>query len=235
MIKLEKVSKIYRLTEIETHAISEVDLEVKEGEFVAVMGPSGSGKSTLLHILGLLDMPTRGKYYLAGTDVTNLTAKSMAKIRNRTFGFIFQTFNLIPDLDAYENVEVPLIYRGLPRKQRKKMVEEAMERVGMTNRFHHYPGQLSGGQQQRVAIARALVGKPPILLADEPTGNLDSAMGAEIMELIRGLHADGSTVIMVTHDPRFAGRAQRVIKLFDGRIVGECAGEEVLRAARTAV
>ena len=221
MINLDKVSKIYRLSELETHAISEIDLEITQGEFLAVMGPSGSGKSTLLHILGCLDTPSAGRYLLAGTDVTNLTAKSLAKIRNRTFGFIFQTFNLIPELSAYENVEVPLIYRGLSGKQRKKLIEEAMERVGMTNRLRHYPGQLSGGQQQRVAIARALAGKPPVLLADEPTGNLDSAMGGEIMTLICGLHKAGSTVIMVTHDQRFVDLAQRVVRLFDGRLADD--------------
>ncbi|GIU80644.1 MAG: ABC transporter ATP-binding protein [Bryobacteraceae bacterium] len=219
LIRLRDISKVFLTDEVETHALENVSLDIREGEFVSVAGPSGCGKSTLLSILGLLEAPTSGQYWLRGTPVHSLGIGERARIRNREIGFIFQAFNLIGDLTVYENVELPLTYRGLGAAERKQLVLEALERVGMAHRLKHYPSQLSGGQQQRVAVARALAGKPAILLADEPTGNLDSANSESVMDLLSELHASGSTICMVTHDPRFARRAQRTIHLFDGRIV----------------
>jgi len=221
LLKLDGVSKIFLTDEVETHALSGVHLEIREGEYVAIAGPSGCGKSTLLAILGLLDTPSEGQYLLHGKPVTDLSAAERAKVRNREIGFIFQSFNLIGDLTVYENVELPLVYRGMPSSERKERVAQALERVAMAHRTKHYPSQLSGGQQQRVAVARALVGKPAILLADEPTGNLDSQNGESVMGLLRELHRDGSTICMVTHDTRFARHAERTVHLFDGRVVRE--------------
>lgn len=221
VIRLEHVTKIFYTEEVETHALSGVSLEIHSGEWVSVAGPSGCGKSTLLSILGLLDSPTKGTYLLNGRRVEHLSASERARIRNREIGFIFQNFNLIGDLTVYENVELPLVYRGVSSRERKARVKEALEKVGMAHRARHLPSQLSGGQQQRVAVARALVGSPLILLADEPTGNLDSKNGEAVMELLRSLHNEGSTICMVTHDPRYAGHAGRTIHLFDGRIVDE--------------
>ncbi|MBX9599820.1 MAG: ABC transporter ATP-binding protein [Bryobacteraceae bacterium] len=221
LIHLENVSKIFATDEMETHALQGVHLDVRQGEFLSISGPSGCGKSTLLAILGLLDSPSNGNYVLNGTPVQDLKLGQRARIRNREIGFIFQAFNLIGDLNVYENVELPLTYRGMGGAERKKKVHEALERVGMSHRVKHYPSQLSGGQQQRVAVARALAGDPAILLADEPTGNLDSANGEQVMELLHELHRTGSTICMVTHDPRYAKAADRVIQLFDGRIVEE--------------
>ena len=219
LIRLEGLSKVFFTDEIETHALSDIDLEIRDGEYVAISGPSGCGKSTLLSILGLLDTPTKGLYLLNGESVENLKARQRARIRNRQIGFIFQAFNLIGDLTVYENVELPLTYRGMPGSKRKQRAEEALERVGMAHRMKHYPSQLSGGQQQRVAVARALGGDPSVLLADEPTGNLDSKNGEAVMELLRGVHQGGATICMVTHDPRFEAYAERVVRLFDGKIV----------------
>ena len=224
LIKLEGVKKVFYTDEVETHALSEIHLEVKKGEYISIAGPSGCGKSTLLSILGLLDSPTDGNYSLDGKPVANLSISDRTRIRNREIGFIFQAFNLIGDLTVYENVELPLTYRGMAAKERKERVQEALERVGMSHRMKHYPSQLSGGQQQRVAVARAVVGKPSILLADEPTGNLDSKNSETVMDLLADLHRDGATICMVTHDPRFARYAQRTIHLFDGRVVEEETG-----------
>jgi len=221
LIHLDGVSKVFYTEEVETHALNNVHLQVMPGEYVAIAGPSGGGKTTLLSILGLLDSPTSGTYLLNGKPVSGLTATERARIRNREIGFIFQAFNLIGDLTVYENVELPLTYRGMPSKERKDRVQEALERVGMSHRMKHYPSQLSGGQQQRVAVARAVVGKPSILLADEPTGNLDSRNSESVMELLEELHKEGATICMVTHDPRFARYAERSIHLFDGRVVEE--------------
>jgi putative ABC transport system ATP-binding protein len=221
LLRLENVSKVFVTDEVETHALSGIHFEVKKGEYLSIAGPSGCGKSTLLAILGLLDTPSDGTYYLNNKPVTGLKLSERARIRNREIGFIFQAFNLIGDLTVYENVELPLTYRGMPSSERKRRVQEALERVGMSHRMKHYPSQLSGGQQQRVAVARALSGDPLILLADEPTGNLDSANGEAVMNLLRELHQAGSTVCMVTHDPRYAEFADRTIRLFDGRIVEE--------------
>ena len=221
LISLDALSKVFYTEEVETHALSNINLGIGSGEFVSIAGPSGCGKTTLLSILGLLDSPTGGKYLLDGEPVENLSASQRAKIRNQAIGFIFQAFNLIGDLTVYENVELPLTYRGMPGAERKERVQEALERVGMAHRMSHYPSQLSGGQQQRVAVARAIVGKPLILLADEPTGNLDSKNGNAVMELLHELHGDGATICMVTHDPRYAHAAQRAIHLFDGQIVDE--------------
>ena len=221
IIRLESVSKVFVTDEVETHALSAIHFDVKKGEYLSIAGPSGCGKSTLLAILGLLDTPTDGTYYLNDKPVTGLKLSERARIRNREIGFIFQAFNLIGDLTVYENVELPLTYRGMPSSERKRRVQEALERVGMSHRMKHYPSQLSGGQQQRVAVARALSGDPLILLADEPTGNLDSANGEAVMSLLRELHRAGSTICMVTHDPRYAEFADRTIRLFDGRIVEE--------------
>jgi len=221
LIRLEDVSKIFYTDEVETHALSGIRMEIGNGEFVSIAGPSGCGKSTLLSILGLLDTPTEGKYTLNNRPVESLKLSERAKIRNREVGFIFQSFNLIGDLTVYENVELPLTYRGMKSSERKEKANEALEAVGMAHRAKHLPSQLSGGQQQRVAVARALVGSPSILLADEPTGNLDSRNGDAVMELLQGLHQKGSTICMVTHDSRFARYAERTIHLFDGRIVEE--------------
>src|SRR5688572_74416 len=224
LIQLEDVSKVYVTDEVETHALAGVHLEIKAGEYVAIGGPSGCGKTTLLSILGLLDVPTSGTYALNGQPVSGLNAAQRAQIRNREIGFIFQAFNLISELTVYENVELPLTYRGMPGDERKQRVHEALERVGMSNRVRHYPGQLSGGQQQRVAVARAIVGRPLILLADEPTGNLDSVNGETVMSLLQELHREGATICMVTHDPRYAKHAERTIHLFDGQVVEEQTG-----------
>src|SRR5213080_1783845 len=221
LIRLENVSKVFVTDEVETHALSSVHFELKKGEYLSIAGPSGCGKSTLLAILGLLDTPSDGTYYLNGKPVTGLKLSERARIRNREIGFIFQAFNLIGDLTVYENVELPLTYRGMPSAERKRRVQEALERVGMSHRMKHYPSQLSGGQQQRVAVARALCGQPAILLADEPTGNLDSRNGEAVMDLLHQLHREGATICMVTHDPRYARLADRSIHLFDGRIVDE--------------
>jgi putative ABC transport system ATP-binding protein len=219
LIHLDGVGKVFYTEEVETHALGSVHLQIDAGEYVAIAGPSGGGKTTLLSILGLLDSPTSGTYLLNGRPVSGLTAAERAQIRNREIGFIFQAFNLIGDLTVYENVELPLTYRGMPAAERKQRVHEALERVGMSHRVNHYPSQLSGGQQQRVAVARAIAGKPSVLLADEPTGNLDSVNGESVMELLRELHRDGATIVMVTHDPRYAEHAERTVHLFDGRIV----------------
>jgi putative ABC transport system ATP-binding protein len=221
LVRLSGVSKIFYTDELETHALSDVQFEVRKGEYVSIGGPSGCGKSTLLSILGLLDTPTHGSYVLAGEAVEKLSATERARIRNREIGFIFQSFNLIGDLTVYENVELPLLYRKLSVAERKRRVQSALDRVGMAHRMRHYPSQLSGGQQQRVAVARALGGEPAILLADEPTGNLDSKNGEVVMELLRDLHLGGATICMVTHDPRFTRYADRTVHLFDGRIVEE--------------
>ncbi|MGH9722043.1 MAG: ABC transporter ATP-binding protein [Bryobacteraceae bacterium] len=223
LIFLEGVTKVFVTDEVETHALAGIHMEVKKGEYVAISGPSGCGKSTLLSILGLLDSPSDGTYKLNDKPVQALKMSERARIRNREIGFIFQAFNLIGDLTVYENVELPLTYRGMPSAERKKRVQEALEKVGMSHRMKHYPSQLSGGQQQRVAVARALSGDPLILLADEPTGNLDSANGQAVMDLLKELHRNGATICMVTHDPRYAQHADRSIHLFDGRIVEETA------------
>jgi putative ABC transport system ATP-binding protein len=230
LIRLDGVKKIFYTDEVETHALAGVHAEIQSGEYVAITGPSGCGKSTLLSILGLLDTPSDGSYTLNGTPVEDINAGTRARIRNKEIGFIFQAFNLIGDLTVFENVELPLTYRdGMPRGERKERVMASLERVGMSHRVKHYPAQLSGGQQQRVAVARALVGQPSILLADEPTGNLDSRNGDAVMALLEELHAGGATICMVTHDPRFAECAKRRIALFDGQVVDE-ETLEVLRA-----
>jgi putative ABC transport system ATP-binding protein len=221
LIKLHGVTKVFYTEDVETHALSGIELEIREGEYVAINGPSGCGKTTLLSILGLLDTPTQGEYSLDGQPVANLTATQRAAVRNREIGFIFQAFNLIGDLTVYENVELPLTYRKMPGAERKKRVMDALEKVGMTHRVKHYPAQLSGGQQQRVAVARAVGGDPAILLADEPTGNLDSVNGKAVMDLLRDLHREGATICMVTHDPRYAEYAARSVHLFDGKVVSE--------------
>jgi putative ABC transport system ATP-binding protein len=221
LIKLDGVTKVFLTDEVETHALSGIHMEIRKGEYVAIAGQSGCGKSTLLSILGLLDSPSDGAYLLKGTPVQSLSLPERARIRNREIGFIFQSFNLIGDLTVYENVELPLTYRGMPAHERKKAVNEALEKVGMAHRAKHLPSQLSGGQQQRVAVARALAGKPAVLLADEPTGNLDSKNGDAVMQLLRDLHKGGATIVMVTHDNRFARNADRTIHIFDGRVVQE--------------
>ncbi len=219
LIRLGGISKIFHTDEVETHALSRVDLEIRAGEYVAVSGPSGCGKTTLLSILGLLDSPSEGSYVLAGEPVSALTPAQRARVRARAIGFIFQAFNLIGDLTVFQNVELPLRYRGMAPDERRGAAHEALERVGLLHRLHHYPAQLSGGQQQRVAVARAVAGKPLVLLADEPTGNLDSANGAGVVALLRELHAGGATIVVVTHDPRYLREARRAIHLFDGRLV----------------
>jgi putative ABC transport system ATP-binding protein len=221
LLSMDGVTKVFQTDEVETHALDGIHLHIKKGEYLAIAGPSGCGKSTLLAILGLLDSPSGGTYVLNSKPVQSLKLAERARIRNREIGFIFQAFNLIGDLTVYENVELPLTYRGMPSAERKKRVHDALERVGMSHRIKHYPSQLSGGQQQRVAVARALGGDPSILLADEPTGNLDSVNGEAVMELLRELHRGGATICMVTHDPRYALYADRSIRLFDGRIVEE--------------
>jgi putative ABC transport system ATP-binding protein len=219
LIRLDSVTKVFLTDEVETHALSGIHLDIRDGEYVSIAGPSGCGKSTLLSILGLLDTPSNGSYALKGGEVANLSFADRARIRNREIGFIFQSFNLIGDLTVYENVELPLTYRGMSAGDRKTLVTQALDRVGMAHRAKHLPSQLSGGQQQRVAVARALAGKPAILLADEPTGNLDSRNGEAVMNLLKELHAGGATICMVTHDERFAQHADRTVHLFDGRVV----------------
>jgi len=222
IIEIEHLTKVFYTDEIETHALSGVHMQIQRGEYVAMSGPSGCGKSTLLSIIGLLDTPTNGRYQLNGNAVANLNFSDRSRIRNQEIGFIFQSFNLIGDLTVAENVELPLTYRsGMPVAERKKRVQESLERVNMAHRMRHYPAQLSGGQQQRVAVARALAGSPSILLADEPTGNLDSKNGEAVMQLLKELHDEGATICMVTHDPRFAAHAERQIHLFDGKVVAE--------------
>jgi putative ABC transport system ATP-binding protein len=221
LIRLTDVSKVFLTEEVETHALSDISLQIDHSEYVSIAGPSGCGKSTLLSILGLLDSPTAGDYTLNGESVADLPHDDQARIRNQEVGFIFQSFNLIGDLTVHENVELPLIYRKLGAAERKERVGEALEKVGMTHRANHLPGQLSGGQQQRVAVARAVAGRPSILLADEPTGNLDSKSGQAVMELLDELHKGGATICMVTHDPRFARHAERIVYLLDGKIVEE--------------
>jgi putative ABC transport system ATP-binding protein len=221
VIQLDGVTKVFLTDEVETHALAGIHLEIKKGEYFSISGPSGCGKSTLLSILGLLDTPSDGSYSINGRPVQDLSLSERARVRNREIGFIFQAFNLIGDLTVYENVELPLTYRGMPSSERKKRVQESLDKVGMAHRMKHYPSQLSGGQQQRVAVARAVVGDPLILLADEPTGNLDSTNGEAVMDLLRELHRGGATICMVTHDARFARHADRSIHLFDGRVVDE--------------
>jgi putative ABC transport system ATP-binding protein len=221
LIRLEGVTKVFLTDEIETHALSGVHLEIRKGEYVSIAGPSGCGKSTLLSILGLLDTPSEGTYFLNGSPAQGLNLAKRARVRNRQIGFIFQSFNLIGDLTVFENVDLPLTYRGMPKPERSQRVTEALERVGMGHRAKHLPSQLSGGQQQRVAVARALGGSPAVLLADEPTGNLDSRNGEAVMNLLSELHKSGTTIVMVTHDARFARQALRTVHLFDGRIVDE--------------
>ena len=223
LIKLEGIKKVFYTEDVETHALESIHLDIKKGEYVSLLGPSGCGKTTLLSILGLLDTPTEGVYTLDGNDVADLSLSDRAHVRNRHIGFIFQAFNLIGDLTVYENVELPLTYRGMPGDERKRRVHEALEKVGMAHRMKHYPSQLSGGQQQRVAVARAVTGDPLILLADEPTGNLDSTNGEAVMDLLRDLHQEGATICMVTHDPRYNNYAERSVHLFDGRVVEESA------------
>jgi putative ABC transport system ATP-binding protein len=219
IIRLQKLTKVFYAEDMETHALADVDLEIRAGDYMAVDGPSGCGKSTLLSLLGLLDTPTQGRYWLNGQPVEALSFQERARVRNRAIGFIFQSFNLIGDLTVEENVELPLTYRGMPRTERRARVHAALDRVEMAHRAKHMPGQLSGGQQQRVAVARAVVGEPTIVLADEPTGNLDSKNGGLVMDLLEGLHTSGSTICMVTHDPRYAHRATKTVHLFDGRVV----------------
>ena len=221
MIKTVNLQKIFRTEEVQTLALTNVNIEVSEGEFVAIMGPSGCGKSTLLNILGLLDNPTAGEYYLNGTEVSRYTESQRTDLRKGVIGFVFQSFNLIDELNVYENVELPLLYMGIPAAERKKRVEDALERMGMMHRVKHFPQQLSGGQQQRAAIARAVVANPKLILADEPTGNLDSKNGREVMELLKELHRDGTTIVMVTHSQHDADYADRIIHLFDGQVVTE--------------
>ena len=219
MIRLNKVSKTYRTDKVETLAVKEIDLHVQKGEFVAMMGPSGCGKSTLLNLIGLLDRPGEGSIEVEGIPITRYRDKQVARLRNSTFGFIFQSFHLIPDLRVIDNVELPLLYRSMPAGERRRLAREALEKVGLGARMDHFPNQLSGGQQQRVAIARAIVGQPHILLADEPTGNLDSKMGAEVMDILLQLNAEGTTVVMVTHDEHEARRTNRIVRVFDGQLV----------------
>ena len=234
LIQLKQIGKIFLTDEVETHALTEIDLLINRGEFVAISGPSGCGKSTLLSILGLLDCPSEGDYMLNGKAVANLDHAERARIRNREVGFIFQSFNLIGDLTVFENIQLPLTYRGMLASERKQKVDAALERVGMSHRSRHYPAQLSGGQQQRVAVARSLAGKPSILLADEPTGNLDSKNGEAVIQLLNELHREGATICMVTHDDRFAAHAQRTVHLLDGRIVQEKA-QDSSRPSPTAI
>src|SRR5687767_9167938 len=228
LIKLDAVRKVFYTDEVETHALDNINIEIGKGEYVSIAGPSGCGKSTLLSILGLLDTPSEGTYLMKGDPVTALSLTQRARVRNREIGFIFQSFNLIGDLTVYENVELPLTYRGMRSAERRQRVTAALERVGMAHRSKHLPSQLSGGQQQRVAVARAVCGEPSILLADEPTGNLDSKNGEAVMDLLRELHREGATICMVTHDPRFWKYAERSIHLFDGRIVDENMAEAEL-------
>lgn len=227
LIRMNGIKKVFYTDEVETHALSDINFEIQKGEYVAISGPSGCGKTTLLSLLGLLDVPSGGEYELNGQSVAGLVPADRARVRNREIGFIFQAFNLIGDLTVFENVELPLTYRDMAAQERRDRVESALERVGMTHRAKHFPAQLSGGQQQRVAVARAVAGDPAILLADEPTGNLDSRNGEAVMELLRELHKNGSTICMVTHDARYAQHADREVHLFDGRVVSETAVELV--------
>jgi putative ABC transport system ATP-binding protein len=233
LLSLNSVTKVFTTDEVETHALAGIELNVRKGEYISISGPSGCGKSTLLAILGLLDTPSDGSYVLNETRVDQMKLSQRARVRNREIGFIFQAFNLIGDLTVYENVELPLTYRNMPATERKNLVKDALERVGMSHRIKHYPSQLSGGQQQRVAVARALAGRPSILLADEPTGNLDSVNGEAVMSLLSELHQEGATICMVTHDPRYARCADRIITLFDGRIIEETTqkAEQIQKAA----
>lgn len=217
IINLDKITKVYRTDEVETIALENVNLQVEQGEFLSVMGPSGCGKSTMLNIAGLLDLPTEGKVYIADTDTSNMKDSAMAEFRNRTLGFIFQSFHLINSLNVLDNVEMPLLYRKSNEKERRKQAKEMLEKVGLSHRMKHYPTQLSGGQCQRVAIARAIIGKPKIILADEPTGNLDSKMGREIMDILHKLNKEGTTIVMVTHDEQLAKETGRIVRFFDGR------------------
>jgi putative ABC transport system ATP-binding protein len=235
LIELRGLGKVFATDEVETHALSAVDLDIRNGEYVSIAGPSGGGKTTLLSILGLLDTPSSGSYRLGGHNVESLKPAERAAIRNREIGFIFQAFNLIGDLTVFENVELPLTYRGLAAAERKRRVEEALERVGMAHRRGHYPSQLSGGQQQRVAVARAIAGTPAVLLADEPTGNLDSKNGEAVMDLLSELHRGGSTICMVTHDPRYAERADRSVHLFDGRLLENEAAAAAIAASERGI
>lgn len=220
MIKLDNIEKVYRTSRVETVALMNINLEVKEGEFISIMGPSGCGKSTLLNLMGLLDAPTKGQLLINGKEITSYKDKYLANLRNQEIGFIFQSFHLVNDLSVLDNVEIPLLYRKISSSQRRQMALKALEHVGLTARIYHFPSQLSGGQQQRVAIARAIVGQPKILLADEPTGNLDSKMGEEVMNLLVGLNEEKTTIVMVTHDKRMAERTKRIVRIFDGRQVG---------------
>jgi putative ABC transport system ATP-binding protein len=233
IIRLEQIRRTFTTAEVETRALDGIDLEIRDGEFLSVAGPSGCGKSTLLSIVGLLDTPTDGEYYLDGRRISDLGIARRADVRNRHIGFVFQAFNLIGDLTVHENVELPLTYRGMPDDEREARVRRALEQVGMSHRRGHYPSQLSGGQQQRVAVARAVAGEPLILLADEPTGNLDSSHGTAVMQLLQELHREGSTICMVTHDPRYAEYAERTVHLFDGRLVdGEAAAQPTVEELR---
>ena len=227
LIRIENMYKIYNPGENEVHALDGVDLEICQGEFVAIIGHSGSGKSTLMNMLGCLDIPTSGKYYLAGKDVSKLSDNALSDIRNQQIGFIFQGFNLIANLDALSNVELPLIYRGIDRKTRRQVSRQALTMVGLDKRMNHKPAEMSGGQQQRVAVARAIAAKPPIILADEPTGNLDSHSTEEILQILKGLHDAGRTVIVITHDPEIAASAKRVVRLKDGKIQSDYMNEEI--------
>ena len=230
LISMTSLERVFLTDEIETHALSNIDLEVKRGEFVSIAGPSGCGKSTLLSIMGLLDSPTEGDYLLKGQEIGGLSVRDRSRLRNREIGFIFQAFNLIGDLTVWENVELPLTYRGMPNSERNERVEQALKKVDMSHRTKHYSSQLSGGQQQRVAVARALAGSPAILLADEPTGNLDSKNGMAVMELLNELHSEGATICMVTHDSRFSSFANRTVHLFDGKVVTAAEAEKLASA-----
>ena len=234
MLRMKDVSKVYRTEMVETHALRDLSLEVREGEFLAVTGPSGSGKTTFLNIAGLLEEHTGGQYVLDGVDVRKLDDRARSKLRNEKIGFVFQSFNLIPDLNLFDNVDVPLRYRGFSRSDRKKRIDSALERVGLASRTRHYPAELSGGQQQRVAIARAIAGEPKLLLADEPTGNLDSQMAREVMQLLEELNAQGTVVVIVTHDPEIAARTQRNVHIVDGVAADLERGPSLVRADRSA-
>ena len=234
MLKMKQVSKVFRTAMVQTHALRDLDLQVREGEFVAVTGPSGSGKTTFLNIAGLLEELTSGEYLLDGVDVKSLNDHARSKLRNEKLGFVFQSFNLIPDLDLFDNVDVPLRYRGFSRGERRKRIEGALERVGLASRMRHYPAELSGGQQQRVAIARAIAGDPKLLLADEPTGNLDSQMAREVMQLLEDLNAQGTVVVIVTHDPEIAARARRNVHIVDGVATDLERGPSLVRPTKSA-
>ncbi|MBS0194119.1 MAG: ABC transporter ATP-binding protein [Proteobacteria bacterium] len=235
MLSMQRIAKVYRTELVETHALRALDLEVREGEFVAVTGPSGSGKTTFLNIAGLLETFSSGRYVLDGADVSTLDDDARSKLRNRKIGFIFQSFNLIPDLNLFDNADVPLRYRGMPAAERKARIEDALGRVGLGSRMKHYPAELSGGQQQRAAIARALAGSPRLLLADEPTGNLDSQMARGVMELLEEINAQGTTIVLVTHDPELAARAQRNVHIVDGMATDLAAEPPLARGHRDGV